>query len=178
MTHTPHTKALLAASTKAAILDGRIPASPSAATKRKQSIAQTTRLTSGGNVYSSCKHGRRDDIGDMHFRSSWEANYARYLNLLIRQKIITAWEYEAETFWFEAIRRGTRSYTPDFRITEPSGSIYFVEVKGWMDAKSKTKLKRMKKYYPAVEIRVVDQKAYREISRKLGGAIPGWESRA
>jgi hypothetical protein len=47
-----------------------------------------------------------------------------------------------------------------------------------MDAKSKTKLKRMAKYHPAVDLRVIDAKAYREIDRKLGGAIPNWERAA
>ena len=58
---------------------------------------------------------------------------------------ILKWEYEPETFWFEKIKRGVRTYTPDFKVTEKDGSIIFHEVKGYMDARSKTKLKRMKK---------------------------------
>lgn len=151
--------------------------------QRKRSIAERTKhsraitqwMRSGGNAYSRCKHGRRPDIDNQYFRSAWEANYARFLNLLKAQGTIASWEYEIETFWFEAVRRGVRSYTPDFKITEPSGKVYFVEVKGWMDAKSKTKIKRMAKYHPAVELRVVGQKAYTEIAKKLGGAIAGWE---
>jgi hypothetical protein len=130
---------------------------------------------SATETYSRAKRGRRDDLGDTFFRSRWEANYARYLNFLIKQRIIAKWEYEPETFWFEAIRRGVRSYTPDFRVTDPDGSVHFDEVKGWMDAKSATKIKRMKKYHPGVEVRVIGEKAYREIARKLGGAIPNWE---
>ena len=134
------------------------------------------RLTSGGNVYSRSKRGRRPDLGTPFFRSGWEANYARYLNLLIARKVILSWEYEAETFWFEKIRRGVRSYTPDFKIRETIAKTYFVEVKGWMDPKSATKLKRMKKYYPHIEVRVVGRAQYREIESKLGKAIPGWEA--
>jgi predicted nuclease of restriction endonuclease-like RecB superfamily len=133
---------------------------------------------SGSNTYSRCRRGKRPDLGDHFFRSSWEANYARYLNFLVAQRIIAKWEYEPDTFWFEAIKRGVRSYLPDFKVTEPNGAVYYVEVKGWMDAKSKTKLKRMKKYHPSVDLRLVDAKAYREISRKLGGAIPHWERAA
>lgn len=133
------------------------------------------RMTSGGNVYSSARRGKRLDLGTMMFRSSWEANYARYLNFLIKQRCIKQWEYEPETFWFEKIRRGCRSYTPDFRITGAAGETYYVEVKGWMDAKSKTKLKRMAKYYPATDIRLVQKTEYREIERKLAGVIPNWE---
>lgn len=146
--------------------------------RRDLSERMSQRLREGGNVYSHARRGRRPDLGDTFFRSAWEANYARYLDLLVRRRFITAWAYEPDTFWFERIRRGVRSYTPDFRVDRSDGSCYYVEVKGWMDAKSKTKLKRMAKYHPTVELRVVGAKEYREIERKLAGAIPNWESGA
>ena len=146
----------------------------SQATKMRRHGTLGPGLTST-QTYSRTKKGRRADLNDQYFRSSWEANYARYLNLLISTNIIEKWEYEATTFWFEAIKRGVRSYTPDFLVTRPNGSTYQVEVKGWMDQKSRTKLKRIKKYYPDVELVLVDQKVYKEIEKKLGGAIPYWE---
>jgi hypothetical protein len=127
-------------------------------------------------AYSRTNHGRRQDLDNQFFRSMWEANYARYLNFLQAQGLILKWEYEPDTFWFEAIRRGTRSYLPDFKVTDPDGSVHYDEVKGWMDPKSKTKIARMAKYHPDVDLRVIDAKAYREIARKLGGAIAGWET--
>lgn len=136
----------------------------------------TERLTSGVNVYSRARRGRREDLGNYFFRSAWEANYARFLEFQRKQGLIAKWEFESVTFWFENIRRGVRSYTPDFRITEPNGAVHFIEVKGWMDKKSATKLKRMKKYHPDIDLRLVDPKAYRELERKLGAALPGWES--
>lgn len=131
-------------------------------------------LQSGESNYSRCKGGRRADIGPMYFRSAWEANYARYLNWLQSRGEIDGWEYEPETFWFEAIKRGVRSYRPDFRISE-KGKSYFVEVKGWMDPKSRTKLRRMKKYHPTVEVRLVDAKQYESIKRAVSRLIPMWE---
>lgn len=133
------------------------------------------RLKNGGNIYSRVRSGRRADLGDMFFRSAWEANYARYLRFLKERGEIQEWEFEPDTFWFEKIRRGTRSYTPDFKITDKHGRTYYVEVKGWMDAKSKTKLKRMKKYHPHVEIRVFGRKEYAALKNQLGAALPGWE---
>ena len=118
--------------------------------------------------------GRRKDIGKYYFRSAWEANYARYLNFLIHVGYIDRWEYEPDTFWFEAIKRGVRSYLPDFKVYK-DGGFYYIEVKGWMDAKSKTKLKRMKKYHPDVEVRVVREKEYRNIEKRFGNSIDGWE---
>lgn len=131
---------------------------------------------SRATAYSKSVRGRRADLGTPFFRSSWEANYARYLNSLQKQGLILSWEFEPTTFWFEKIRRGVRSYTPDFKILDADGSSYYVEVKGWMDARSKTKLKRMKKYHPKIEVRVVDGKAYKEIQKKFGALIPEWES--
>lgn len=126
------------------------------------------------NSYSRAKGGRRIDLNNSYFRSAWEANYARYLNWLLQRGEIDEWKYEPETFWFEKIKRGTRSYTPDFRIVE-HGRVHFVEIKGWMDAKSKTKLQRMRKYFPDTEIRILGEADYRRLKAGVGGLIPCWE---
>ena len=124
--------------------------------------------------YSRGKGGTRSDLG-MYVRSSWEANVARYLNFLIKQKTIFKWEYEPDTFWFENIKRGTRSYTPDFKIWDTeNGDPYYWEVKGYMDAKSKTKLKRMAKYHPDVKVVVIGKDEYNDI-KKNKALIKNWE---
>ncbi len=52
-----------------------------------------------------------------------------------------------------------------------------MEIKGWMDATSKTKLKRFKKYYPDeyAKLTIVESKAYREIEKQYKYVIPNWE---
>ena len=124
----------------------------------------------------SCRSGWRM-IGGKHnyYRSRWEANYAHYLEFRKRLGQIHDWEHEPETFWFLAIKRGIRSYLPDFRITRNNETQYFVEVKGYMDAKSKTKLKRMKKYHPAVELVLVDADSYRALEKRAKSFVPNWE---
>lgn len=109
-----------------------------------------------------------------YFRSSWEYNYALYLNFLKKNKEIIKWEYEPDTFWFDKIKRGTKSYTPDFKITNNDNSIEYHEVKGWMDDRSKTKLKRMKKYYPKVVIKIIDATWFKLNKQNLSGLL-GWE---
>lgn len=143
--------------------------------RTRLSIVTMKRMKESSSPYSRARQGRRDDLDGRFFRSSWEANYARYLNFLQRSGVIREWDFEPETFWFENIRRGTRSYLPDFKVTRPDGSVYYVEVKGWMDAKSKTKLKRMAKYYPAVELILVEKKAYQQIAKEVSAIIPHWE---
>ncbi len=124
--------------------------------------------------YSRAKNGHIVIAGRKLFVcSSWEANICAYLQFLKDNKEILEWEYEVETCWFDKIKRGVRSYKPDFKITDKDSSVYFIEVKGWMDDKSKTKLKRMKKYHPLVRIDLLDQKRYTAI-KKQSGLIKEW----
>lgn len=139
------------------------------AVNRMVNMSEETRK----KMYSNAKRGFRQDIG-IYVRSGWEANYARYLNFLISHGQIKSYEYEPETFWFHAIQRGCRTYLPDFKIMNNDGSIEYHEVKGYMDAKSKTKIKRMAKYYPNIKLIVIDQKTYNSI-KKIKHLITNWE---
>ena len=110
-----------------------------------------------------------------YYRSTWEANYARYLEWLKKLGQIQKWEHEPEIFWFKGIKRGTVSYLPDFRITNQDGSIEFHEVKGWMDSASLTKIKRMAIYHPTVKLIIIAAKEYKEIEKKAAAMLQGWE---
>ncbi len=127
-----------------------------------------------GADYTRARGGKRSDLGDRYFRSAWEANYARYLNWLVGQRVIAAWEYEPQTFVFHGVSRGVLSYTPDFKVTDFDGSYEWHEIKGWMDDKSKAKLKRMAKFYPNEIVIVIGHDEYRAIS-KWAPLIGGWE---
>jgi len=97
-------------------------------------------------------------VGDkqpIYFRSSWEYYYSLFLEKLRQERKILDWKHEPKCFWFEGIKRGVRSYLPDFCITHLNGSEEWSEVKGYFDSKSQTKMKRMAKYYPEVNIRLV-----------------------
>jgi hypothetical protein len=119
-------------------------------------------ILGGINTYSRAKRGWYEKNGKKYFmRSGWELNYANYLDFLIKEKLIKKWEYEVDTFWFEKIKRGTRSYKPDFKLFRNDGTIEYHEVKGWMDTKSKTKLKRMRIYYPDIKILIIGKDKYK-----------------
>lgn len=96
------------------------------------------RARKSGNAYQYTRTGFRNDLG-LNLRSSWEANFARVLNLY---KI--DFEFEPTVFSFP-IKRGTKGYTPDFLLKRNND---WVEIKGYLDDKSKIKLKRFKRYYP------------------------------
>lgn len=125
----------------------------------------------------SWKAGWREIGGQrVYFRSRWEANYARYLEWLRGRGQIVKWEHEPETFWFLKILRGTRSYLPDFRVTENSGIQIYHEVKGWMDDKSRVKLQRMAKYHPGIRLTVIERTAYKSIEKTMKPMLPDWEA--
>jgi hypothetical protein len=120
--------------------------------------------------------GVRSDIGPMYFRSKMEANYARYLNLLQKMGVVESWHYEPETFWFFAIKRGTRSYKPDFKVKYKNiDAPVYVEVKGYMDSRSATKIARFRKYYRQFRLEVVGAREFTAIKRRWASAIPAWE---
>lgn len=83
--------------------------------------------------------------------------------------------HEPNTFWFEGIKRGVVSYLPDFLVLENDGKSYYVEVKGYMDAKSKTKIKRFAKYYPKERLIVIDSKWFKRNNPMMRKLIKGWE---
>jgi len=126
---------------------------------------------------SSWKCGWRD-IGGKHifYRSRWEANYARYLQFLKEHGNIKEWEHESQTFWFNQIKRGVRSYLPDFKITENNGEVVYHEVKGWLDKRSITIFRRMKIYYPEIKLIVIDGKWFKSARKNIVGLISDWES--
>lgn len=123
----------------------------------------------GENTYSRTVKGWRVIAGKRHFfKSKWEANAARLLTFEKRE-----WQYEVKTFWFLKIKRGVRSYTPDFYL--PAEDL-FIEVKGWWDAKSLTKMKRMKKYYSNVKIEVWDSDFFKALNRQgIPRLVNEWE---
>ena len=116
------------------------------------------------------------EIGDkkIYFRSRWEYRYALYLEYLKGQKQIVEWFYEPKTFWFEGIKRGTNNYKPDFCVVHTDASEEYVEVKGYMDAKSKTKIKRMAKYHPTVRLRVVTGDFFKKNGKMLRAVLKDW----
>lgn len=135
--------------------------------------------------------GKRKDLNKF-FRSSWEANLARYL-----RSTNQAWEYEPKVFTFAGVKHGTVSYCPDFRLIQGTAvnADQWIEVKGFMDGKSKTQIRRFKKNFPEEfkRLRAVVGSPntaaakffasmdvpifafYNELNKQCRNTIPGWE---
>jgi len=122
----------------------------------------------------TAKGGKRPDLNDIYFRSSWEANVFRYIQFLIKNNKVASCAYEPDIYRFENVKRNPISYTPDFRVTYPDGHWEYWEVKGYMDSESRSKLKRMDKFFPTVPIKIIDAAEYAAIA-KWSRLIPNWE---
>lgn len=146
----------------------RAPRSPMSA-KRKQEVSALFAGKMPKNLqrpgrFGNVRRGFYDINGKKIFcRSMWEANYCLYLDHLKSEGKIISWEHEPRVFVFEAIKFGTRSYTPDFMVRYPDGHTEWHEVKGCMTARSKTQIKRMKKYFPKEILILIEGREYKEI---------------
>lgn len=136
-------------------------------TKRKEVKSRVFNSNQGYRVVGHRK---------IYFKSGWEVNYAIYLEFLKKKFQIKEWEYEPATFWFNSIKRGVRSYKPDFKVIRNDGTHYWVEVKGYMDQRSRTKLKRFEKYYPEEELVVREKSWFIEQQRMFPKLCESWEN--
>lgn len=114
-------------------------------------------------------------ISDKTFysKSSWEKNIAFYLQNLKEKGEIKDWHYEADVFVFSQIKRGVRSFCPDFKIIKNDDSFYYIEVKGYFDKKSILKIERMNAFFPQIKLEVIDKNKYDVISLEKEKII-GW----
>lgn len=171
--HTPKTKAAISSASKRQW-------DTMTSAEREQRVELMVKANRAGSpkvARGTWKAGWREIGGQRcYFRSRWEANYARWLEALRARGSIVSWEFEPETFWFDGIKRGVRSYKPDFRVKYSDGRHEWHEVKGYMDARSKTTLKRMAKYHPEETIVLVREADMRKIWKEHGQSLEGWEN--
>lgn len=117
---------------------------------------------------------KRRKLFGYSFRSSWEANYALYLEWLKENQQIKGWKYEDKEFEFP-VKRGNRFYKCDFHIFENDGRESFHEIKGYMDRDSAVKLNRMKKYFPEVNLILIDAKQYQALTKQMKPILEEWQ---
>lgn len=170
--HTDETKAKLGAASRLMWANMDV--------NERQRKAEITRSVASNrqpseNTHTRAKGGRRADLNNQYFRSRWEANYARWLNFLMHQSSdITSWTFEPQCFSFP-VKRGTMSYTPDFRVVFSDGHHEWHEVKGWLTQQGATALKRFAKYYPDEQLVLIDEAAYKAIAKFAKSIIGEWE---
>ena len=140
--------------------------------KRK---TKTKTIRTAASNFARTKKGIRKDVHPTYsFRSATEANMARIFPYL---KV--KWKYEERAFTFDGYKSKPHLYIMDFELLGkkklPDGlKTGWIEVKGYMDAPSRNKLRRYKKCYPdeAANTLIIIYTKYRkkdiEFCNKLG----------
>ncbi len=162
--------------------------------KKLSELGSTTTPTITKPKHKKTRIGKRKDLDNVFYRSSWEANVARVLHILHGKTNV---QYEPTTFSFAqfGIIKGTVSYCPDFRVTLSDGSYIWIEVKGYIKPDDKTKLRRFRKYYPDEfkklvfitgssttkstkffeSLNVPVYEFYNSLKKRYASQIPAWE---
>ncbi|RLD51554.1 MAG: hypothetical protein DRI97_15545 [Bacteroidetes bacterium] len=167
---------------------------------RRKKTKQSNIATAASN-YARVRGGIRKDIHPTYFfRSPWEANVARVFEL-----IEATWEFEGTEFLFKDYNTSPYKYIMDFEVTKALKSKQkdypikfekaYYEVKGWMDPKSRNKMRRYKKNYPqqaANTIMIINRDKlavkfceksgfrymfYHDVEKIFKPLIPNWEGR-
>lgn len=110
-------------------------------------------------LYVNSRYGFRKDL-NCWFRSAWEANIARYLNMINKR-----WIYEG---LYIALPNGMK-YLPDFYLPEENK---YIEVKGYFSEKSKEKVNLASNM---CNLELILPKEYYNIEKIFSGKIKYWE---
>ena len=102
-------------------------------------------------VYGKVTKAIRLKYKSIWFRSTWEANFAKWCDLSGIK-----WKYESKTFDLEDI-----TYTPDFYLPEYD---YYIEIKGWWKKIDLIKKKKLKNLFPNIKIKYYTGKTLKQMS--------------
>jgi|SRR3972149_7708045 len=131
--------------------------------------------------FGHVKRGWRTiDNKRIYFDSKAEANYYRILLFLKSHNSILDFQFHPPSFIFSEIKFGTKKYELDFMVKEINGAVKYIEIKGTddlskMDPKSKTKINRFRKYFPAHKLDVISVKRVQQMCSQMKGLIKDLE---
>lgn len=129
------------------------------------------------------KAGIRPDLGH-NCRSALEANLERFLRFSGYQMWTGEGEPPAGRWYRYEGRRwplpgGCGDYLADYEVwpglIDPQRPYEVLEAKGWLDSRSKTKLKRMAKLHPDSPVELITAQRLEELVGRGKSIIPHWE---
>lgn len=123
------------------------------------------------------KYGNRHYWRGKLLKSDAEYSFALLMDALIKTGEVVEVEYEPKPFYFDGIRRGTVSYTPDFRVlwkAEDCNTYYEIKTGTAIAPKDITKWKRFQSRYPEEKLILVYPKEPNPRKRN-GRANPIWQ---
>lgn len=82
------------------------------------------------------------------YRSKLEASVAESLKRMKKKRWFKKVSYEEDIFSYFI----DYDYHPDFKITRRDGSIFYIEVKGYLDTITRRKMRSVKECHPEMEL--------------------------
>lgn len=106
--------------------------------------------------------GKRSDLNNQFFRSTWEANIARIMNHLNIK-----WEYEVKRIPYNK----TKSHMIDFYLPETDS---YLDIYAYLDER------HLKEFYGNYEsdlkIQIIGKELYKELETQYKNILPFWEN--
>ncbi len=154
----------------------RTPSSVQQTCSRSCAAKKRTQSTRGRFTGGRSRVGKRETLGGLFVRSSWEHNFCLILMDRVKRGEIASWEYEPQKFSFP-VKRGNKAYVPDFKVWYPDGSYRWVEIKGYMDSDSRIKLTRFALHFPeeSMKLDLIEKPAYMALKAEFEHKLVGWE---
>lgn len=107
--------------------------------------------------------------GGRVFASKFEATTAATFT---KENIM--WEYEADTFaWLPPKRK----YYPDFKITNASGYVWYLELKGKFTAQDRLKMRTVRDQNPGLDIRIMFMNPRVKLAKKSNTTYSDWATK-
>jgi hypothetical protein len=113
------------------------------------------------------KSGKRKDLNNQSFRSTWDANVTRIFNY---EGIPS--EYECKRFPLIRADGSKTSYLPDHHIV---GTHIWYEQKGYMRSGCLEKITLFREQYPNEILIVIGPEEYKRFKESYKDLIPNWE---
>jgi len=113
-----------------------------------------------------------------HFKSKHESKFAVWLERSVELCYIKSWAYEPQTFIFDWIQCGTRSYCPDFCVNwfdapdKPATHAIWYECKTYIVKRDNTKWRRLLKLHPDLKLVIVFDGPRKKERAKIDQRIP------
>lgn len=111
-----------------------------------------------------CRSNKRRNAIKAGFRSGFEHEFADGLDV--------PYQYETEKLPYPVTL--TKHYLPDFILVKKDGTKMYLELKGRFTASDRVKMKRIRKCYPMLDIRMIFQMGTNRITKVSKTTYMDW----
>jgi hypothetical protein len=145
-------------------------------------VKSSVRGKPGTRIYRVFPQGHPCDKG-ITFHSSYEYNYAQYLEASRKDRGIAHWVKNTTRFYFKepvtytlpsGEERSVASHVPDFLVFYTNSGYAVIEIQGWVNAKAEAVRAAFLEQFPGLCYRVVDKQHLLTLQDICASRLPDW----